>query len=210
MSRPTVHPTTDIVYAGIGSGARHDDAAAGYPLLRFIDALVLAGVALVDDATRGEGGWRDLLDPDEAPGYALGWLSRFAGVRLPVGLDEAAQRARIKDAPAQRRGTPAAIRAVAQETLTSGQTLTFVERAGTTGTVDDAYIVEVRTFAAETPDATATEAAVAAVLPAGLQLVYAELTGATYDQLTAEFATYADLTAAFGVYNEMIGHVPAI
>ena len=187
MTRPQVHPTSDVVYAELGSGATAGDRQAGWPLLRFVDALVTGGVAVVDDAVRGAHGWARMLDPDDAPGYALAWIASFAGVRLPVGVDEGEARELLRDAPGQARGTLASIDAVVRQRLTGTRTVKIRERDGS------AYRLRITTFTSETPDPGDVEDAAVAATPAGIVVVYATVDGASYATLTQRFGTYVEL-----------------
>lgn len=144
-----------------------------------------------DDLVREPGGWVDVLDPSQVPDGWLPWLAQFAGVRLGDVVGEAAQRQRIFDAPGQRRGTVAAVRAAARRHLTGSRSVTITERTTDTGTADPYHVV-VTTFLAETPDAAAVEAELEAAKPAGLIFHYDVVSAITWQDTVN---TWTDWTA---------------
>jgi hypothetical protein len=158
---------------------------------------------LLDDYVRDspEGpGWSALMDVNRAPAEALGWLGQFAGVRLRPGDTEAQNRQRIKSTDGFRRGTPAAITAAAQATLTGAKTVGITERDG-----GDPYALKVNTFAPETPDTVATYNALLAAKPAGLTLTYSTgAAGQTYAGLNSKVASYTAMTTRYVNYTACI------
>jgi hypothetical protein len=76
----------------------------------------------------------------------------------------------------------------------------FVDYLHLGGTPDAAYYLQVRTYASETPDLTATLNAILSQKPGGLVLDFATVTGQTYQQLKARFATYSAAKAAYPDY----------
>jgi hypothetical protein len=122
---------------------------------------------MVDDWVRDqpEGpGWSLLMDVNRCPPEALGWLGQFVGVRIPTGLTDAQQRQWIKDRRGFRRGTPAAMIAAVQDTLTGTKAVKMIERDG------DPYNLTLTTTTSETPDANRTLAAILSQKPAGITL----------------------------------------
>jgi hypothetical protein len=154
---------------------------------------------LLDDYVRDtiDGpGWSALMDVNRCPPEALGWLGQFAGVRLRPGDTDAQNRTRIQSTDGFRRGTPAAITAAAQPTLTGSQTVAISERDG-----GDPYAVAVTTYAAETPDTNATYNALLAAKPAGLTLAYSSgQTGQTYADLDVRVADYTAMDTRYVNY----------
>lgn len=127
--------------------------------------------------------WEATFDPDTAPAWALDWLAQFAGVRLTPGFTTAQRRAEIVSPTADRRGTPAAIRAVAALTLTGTARVRLTERDGSP------YALSVRTYEAQTPDPVEAERLVRTQKPAGLVLTYDLALGWDWAELVAWNAT---------------------
>ena len=176
MTQPAVHTETQAQYDALGAGLRYGDEAAGWPLLHLIDAWahLLADVSdLVRDSDDGAG-WTLLFDPDRCPYGWLPILAAFAGVTLEPGLPDADARARIKSAPARRRGTVGALMQAVTESLTGSRTVTLVERDGSP------YVVTVQTYLAETPDAALTERKAELQTPAWLLLDFGAVPGPTW------------------------------
>jgi hypothetical protein len=138
-----------------------DDTRA-HPLLILLGAVATALGPLHDLARHPE----RLLDPDEAPAFALPYLGQFAGVHFPTGLPESEQRQRIVTPPAFSRGTPQAMIAATAATLTGTRAVRLIERDG------DPYNLTVITRTAETPDPAASEAAARSQKPAGMLLAF--------------------------------------
>lgn len=61
--------------------------------------------------------WGKILSPALCPGDALGYLSNFVGVDLPVGVSEAEARALIKAESGLERGTEASIKAAIERAI---------------------------------------------------------------------------------------------
>jgi hypothetical protein len=172
------------LYDSLAPAASHD-ADYAWALLILCNAIGVM-FQLVDDwvrDTQAGPGWSPLLDLNRCPSDALGWLGQFNGSRIPTGLTDAQQRAFIKDASAFRRGTPAAMIAAVQATLTGTQTVTLVERDG------DPYYLTVQTIASETPDQAKTHAAILSQKPGGI--VLGTFTPAVGVQTWATFQTKA-------------------
>jgi Phage tail protein (Tail_P2_I) len=156
------------------------DDARGYPLRLLLGGL---GVALgpvcdiVRDSDDGPG-YSALLSPTRAPVWALPWLAQWAGVNI-VGVSEAEARARINRPPAFERGTPPAMIAAAQATLSGTKQVRLVERAG-----GDAYHLTAVTRTSETLDAAATLRAFMSQKPAGLIFVHVVASEPIWDEAT--------------------------
>lgn len=180
------HPTTDLLYEAIGPAiTRGDDGT-------FLDWLDGAGSLLgeVDDVVRDTDlpGWAAELTYDRT--HRPRWTGQFLGVQIPAGADDLAARDLIRDHPAIRRGTVAALVAAAQTTLTGSRYVNVIERDGSP------YQLRVQVFIEETPDPAATEAALRAQKPAGLVLVFQPIGISTYTALELAAAqTYTDLEA---------------
>lgn len=146
-------------------------------------------------------GFSALLDVDRAPADGLGWLSMFAGVRL-IGGTVAEQRLRIDDTDGFNRGTAGAIVAAAPPTLTGNKRVTLIERDGS------AYRLRVVTYAAETPDAAATNRALQAQKPVGLILVHEVRTGQVWSELVSEQASWTSTQSSYATWQAVIDKIP--
>lgn len=186
----------------------HGDAANGYPLLTLIESFGHLAQQ-VDDYARDtdEGpGWSNLIDGTRAPADALGYLGQFVGVEPPRLLDgetdeEYAERFRslILAPLGFIRGTPAALRLVAQQHLTGTKQVYFYERDG-----GNAYQLRIHTRAAETPDPDAVERALISQKPAGIVLTYSTIVGGDYDTLLGAHADYDEVEADFTDYDDIV------
>lgn len=132
----------------------------------------------------------------------LGWLGQFVGVRRLPAQSDAEFREAIGVIAGFSRGTPAALKASARRTLTGSQTLIFRERDG------DPYHATVITRTSETPDPSATEAAVMAHKPAGLRFTFMVADGQDYAQLLDDNADYAAVSARFVDYEALQNNPP--
>ncbi len=149
-------------------------------------------------------GWSPLLDLSRCPEEALPWLSQFVGVRLQPDDSDAEDRARIAATDGWRRGTPAALIASAQATLTGNQVVNLYERQG------DPYALLVQTLTYETPDQAATLAAILAQKPGGLVLTYAAIPGQTYTSFKSGNATYAVAKGKYATYRGLLTNQPGV
>lgn len=177
-----------------------DDPSYQYALANYC-AAVGRMFQLLDDYGRDQivngrvaSGWSQLLDINRAPTEALPWLGQFMGVIVDVGLSDANQRTQIKSVGGYSRGTPAAMIAAAQTTLTGTKQVTFLERTG-----GSAYSITVITKASETPNPLTTFAALISQKPAGININYQNLVGQTYQDLFATNA--ATYQIAFTIYS---------
>jgi Phage tail protein (Tail_P2_I) len=158
--------------------------------------------AIVRDQPEGPG-WSLVLDVNRCPPEALGWLAQFNGVRLGYALSDAEQRQAIQDASGFRRGTPAAMTAAIQATLTGTKTVTLHERDG------DPYSLTILTAAEETPDLTKTRTAMLSQKPAG---IVASINGVGVTQTWATFQTkaadWAGEITVYGTWSNSLWNVP--
>lgn len=160
----------------------------------FADAEYWSRDRTLDDGSELPG-WAILFDvdnPDQT--YAgLRWMAQLVGETVPqqVPLDLARQQ--IHDQPHKRRGTRDSIVNNARVTLTGAQTVILRERDATVTPGEPAYGLTVITYTDQTPDPAATEAAIRAVLPAGIVLNYETLGG--WDIAEMEAAGFANIGA---------------
>jgi len=153
--------------------------------------------SLARDTPEGPG-WSAVMDLARCPDDWLPWLGQFAGVTVPPDLTPAQARVWIAQTDGFRRGTPAALRAATQKTLTGSRTVVMQERLG-----GNAYVLGLYTLTSETPDQDATLAAILAQKPAGIRLDYSVGPANTYQAIEIAFADYAAVKAAFPTYGHM-------
>lgn len=209
---PQEPPPLDLVpetysarlYEMLGPLAQWDPQAA-WSLLILVNAIGSGlGFQLVEDLVRDtpEGpGWSALLDVERCPEIALPWLAQLVGVRLPPGLSEADQRARIRSTDGFRRGTRAAMIGAARATLTGGRTVLFRERDGAghgyPASPDYAYVLTVHTYTSETPNPTATLNALLAQKPGGILMFYTAIDGQDWQQLRDNWANWGAVKTGY-------------
>jgi hypothetical protein len=150
--------------------------------------------------------WGPLFDLNACPSWALPWLAQAVGVILPVGISDDAARALILEAAGHRAGTVAAITAVLRTTLVSSNppnpaTVWFRERYGS------AYILEIVTLDAETPDPAYTQRVLEAAIPGGLKLIFNHVEGWDYQVMTDEGGTYAQQSLDYATYSDLTQHI---
>lgn len=199
-----VTPIAEEAYEALGPIAEADTSGQ---LREFVGALVdpLQEVEdLIRDDDEGRPGWSSILDVDRAPAKALPWLGQLVGVRPALLLDEASQRLRIRETAGFQRGTRKAIAGAARQYLTGTRAVRIIERD------TSPYHFRVHTYLTETPDASDVEAALLAEKPAGLQMTYEVIVGASYQRLTESYATYNDLFLAFATYSDQQFWVPPV
>lgn len=147
----------------------HRDEDTGWHLLIYCAALGAMRQELSDLVADTDDGpsWSPLLDVERCPADLLPFLAKFVGVRLVEGEDEDSARDRVRTPAGFLRGTPAALVAAAQRTLTGTKTVVLLERDE-----GDAYALIVITRTGETPDADATNRDLRAAKPVGLLLTH--------------------------------------
>lgn len=208
-ARPAVTTAAANIYDSVGPALRSGDEAGGSLLLRLIAAGTrhLANVEAIvrDDPESGVAGWSRALNLDTAPAAALPWAGQWVGVTPRPELQEADQRARIRDRREWIRATPAYFLAVAREYLTGGRRVELYERTGPSGHEHERATV--RVFAAEVPDEARLRAAMD--LASGwVRLTVDVVQGQSYAQLGEQYATFDDLTAAFATFDDMTYSLP--
>lgn len=141
--------TSDVgrdAYASMQPIAKPYDAARGYPLAVYLDAIGRM-FQPAEDVVRDPD---KLLHPDFTLPKWLPWLSQFNGSGVPPGGsgDITADRDRIKNPPKQGRGTVPNILAEVGERLTGNKKIYYIER----GVGGSAYRGSISTLVSETPD----------------------------------------------------------
>lgn len=185
----------------------YDDAHQGYALAAYVGAFGQMFQVVEDygrDQDLGGGvvapGWSVLTDINRCPPEALGWLAQFVGVQLQVGLDDATQRARIRETAGWKRGTLGAISGAAHQYLTGAKNVIIRERDAAASPTAPEYGLTVITYTSQTPDSTKVLAALIAQKPAGIILSYHVLPGQDYQELLTDHPTYANVFATYATY----------
>lgn len=138
------------------------------------------------------------VDPAAAPFDRLPWLAAMAGIDVE-GVPNEALRSWLADPDNTYRGNVETIRRRVGLTLTGSKQVTIA-----CPYLGDPMHVYVRTLDSETPDATATAAAIRAEVPAWLRItVEVGLIGATYNSLAADYADYDEMTDDGKTYIEL-------
>jgi hypothetical protein len=202
------------LYAMLAPLAQQDPTAGGWSLLILHNAIGTM-YQLVEDWVRDtpDGpGWSLLMDAERCPPEALPWLGQFAGVRIPAGVtDDAERRAWVESTDGFNRGTRDALIGAAKATLTGAQRLIFRERDGAAygaGSPDYAYYLTVYSYATETPNPTATLNALLAQKPGGIVLHYQAATMQDYQNVKDTNATYAVVHSTFKDYAALAMNQP--
>lgn len=118
-------------------------------------------VADLSEDRDGRPGWAALADVETAPANALEYLSQIVGIHVTKGATEAVQRAEVRRHAGAARGRPASMIAEVQATLTGSKSVRLIERTSS------AWTFTVITRTSETPDPTATAAAIERQRPGG-------------------------------------------
>jgi len=158
-------------------------AAVGAPVQSLVELLI-------DPGAHG--------DPDRVPFARLGWLAAMAGVDVD-GVPNAALRSWVGDPDNYSRGNEQTIARRVGLTLTGAKTVEIVTNYG--GNPD---AISVTTFASQTPDPTATEAAIRAEIPAWMvATIVTNAAGQSYANLAADYADYGTMTATGKSYGTL-------
>jgi Phage tail protein (Tail_P2_I) len=180
-------PFTYLMYEAM-SPLAFAEADLGYPMLRFFKSIAYNVHEIYAMITENGVPWSLSVSVDEVPSRYLDWLAQFVGVSFTQLQNLTSQQKRliIKDAPGWKRGTPAAMVAAAQITLTGNKTVTMLERIGDDG-LEHAYHLIVITYGEETPDPAKTLQALIAAKPAGIQMSHVVRTGQIWLTLRDEY-----------------------
>lgn len=178
-----------------------DDATYDWAHAKLCEGMMLPFeqlAELVDPEDETMVPWEPLFDVNICPEWALPWLGQLVGVRVPAGLTEQQKRDMIKGLANFKRGSPEAIIAAAQLTLTGNATVLLRERdAG------NPYQLEVVTYSSETPDPAATMRAILSQIPAAIVLTSRAQPAWDYEQMTLRGGTYAEQTLAYSTYADL-------
>ena len=161
-------------------------------LLDSIGAPVVANAAVLQDPGV-------TADETATPFARLPWLAAMAGIDISTVASEARRRIVIGDPDWRYRGTVQAIRTRVAETLTGAKNVEIVTNYG-----GDPDAISVTTFASQTPDEPATEAAIRAEIPAWMAPTIAtDAAGQSYANLAADYADYGTMTATSKTYGTL-------
>ena len=160
-----------------------------------LDSLAAPVVGLVDVLTDPA----TTADEWATPFDRVAWLAAMAGIDISTVASDARKRAVIGDAAWRYRGTVQAIRTRVAETLTGAKNVEIVTNYG-----GDPDAISVTTFASQTPDEAATEAAIRAEIPAWMEAtIVTDAAGQSYSNLAADYATYGTMTATGKSYGTL-------
>lgn len=194
-SPPTLESFADDIYDALLPLAWLD-GQTGWHLALYCGAIGTMFQAVADvarDTPEGPG-WSAVMDLDRCPDAWLEWLAQFAGVTVIPGSTPAEMRERIARTDGFKRGTPDAIRAAAQATLTGNRIVVFRERDSSAP--DPPYTLEVVTLTGETPNPAATRAAILAQKPGGIVLNFRTIEGQDWQAVQAKTWRQARTTYA--------------
>lgn len=188
-STPTV--LADLIWDYLPGYMKSSDDGTLRALVDAIALPVADRVRLLSDPAHSS-------DEYTAPFDRLPWLAAMAGVDLSTIPDDR-KRAVIADPDYRYRGSETAIRKRVGETLTGAKSVEI-----TCPLTGDPDAISVTTFASQTPDAAATEAAIRAEIPAWMAAtIVTNAAGQSYANLAADYATYATMTATGKSYGTL-------
>lgn len=183
----------DLAYSYLPGYVRAADDGTVYALLGAACLPVKPQVDVLRETT---------ADPMTVPAARLPWVAAAGGVDL-TSVPDADKRAFITSETSRYRGNRSAIVQRVGLTLTGARRV-FVECPY----LGDPMRIRVRTYAAETPDPTATAAAIRAEVPAWLRLTIDTAAGMTWDQRKAKYGTFDDEKATGKTYDELAMETP--
>lgn len=147
------------------------------------------------------GGWPTMLDLATTTQPA--WLAQLAGVQVDTTTSLDAQRAAILAHPMWKRGTPAAVTALAQTFLTGTKRVDLFERDG-----GSAWALRVRVFTPQLANPATTAADVKKLLlqtkPVGITLAVEVFPGSTWNDINTKFASWSAVMAAAPTWNDVL------
>lgn len=183
----------DLAYSYLPGYVRAADDGTVYVLLGAACLPVKPQVDVLRETT---------ADPMTVPAARLPWVAAAGGVDL-TSVPDADKRAFIASETSRFRGNRSAIVQRVGLTLTGARRV-FVECPY----LGDPARIRVRTYAAETPDPAATEAAIRAEVPAWLRLTIDTAAGMTWDQRKAKYGTFDDEKATGKTYDQLAMETP--
>lgn len=194
VTAPT--PAAETLYEALSPAFVEPDDENGLALLGLCNALTSGNIDAIREYVvehEGRPGWQIILDPQRAPAIVLPWLAQFDGANLRPDLDETGRRDAIVAPEAFGRGTPEAMKRVAERRLTGTKTVIVTERY--TGS---AWRLLIETLEGETPEPAKTEAEIIAEQkPIGILLFFNRRAVWDWLELRTEKATWLKLREDF-------------
>lgn len=173
------------------------DAAQGYPLQRYCKAFAWMFEDLDDLLHDKDGvpGWSELLSPSLVPDKYLDWLAQIAGVQRWVGMTDDQLRDRIDCGCSYKRGTPTYF-------YENAEHLGFTKVQLQERYTNQPWQARILLLAAE--DTATKRAQLAALIPAGIVVSFANWLGRIYTNVQA-MGTYATVNSTNASYTILMG-----
>lgn len=194
---PTVTPATvdaplaDTVWGYLPQYVKDADDGTLWALVESLGAPVAAATSVLQDASV-------TADEYATPFTRVGWLAAMAGIDLST-VPDSRKRALVADASWRFRGSLDALKKRVGETLTGAKSVEV-----TCPYLGDENRIAVTTYASQTPDPTATTAAIVAEIPAWMRAtIVTNAAGQSYSNMAADYATYSTMTATAKSYGTL-------
>ena len=197
VPEPTVTPTTvvsplgDVIWDYLPEYVKEADDGTLRALVDALGAPVAQATAVVQDASQ-------TADEYVTPFTRVGWLAALAGIDLST-VPDSRKRAIVGDASWRYRGSLDALKKRVGETLTGAKSVEVV-----CPYLGDENRISVTTYASQTPDPTATTAAIVAEIPAWMRAtIVTNAAGQSYANMAADYADYSTMTATSKTYGTL-------
>lgn len=182
---------TDLAFDYLPEYVRSDDDGTLYGLLGAVCSQADTSVAWLADPAA-------VADPWQAAPSQLTWLAAVSGVDL-TGVPNDNRRAFIASDITRNRGSLAALQYRVGQTLTGAKSVEIV-----CPYLGDVNRISVTTYASQTPDPTATTAAILAEIPAWMRAtIVTNAAGQSYSNMAADYATYGAMAATSKSYGTL-------
>ena len=182
---------TDLAFDYLPEYVRSDDDGTLYGLLGAVCSQADRSVAWLSDPAA-------VADPWQAQPDQLDWLAAVSGVDL-TSVPNDNRRAFIASDITRNRGSLAALQYRVGQTLTGGKAVEVV-----CPYLGDVNRISVTTYASQTPDPTATTAAILAEIPAWMRAtIVTNAAGQSYANMAADYATYGVMAATNKTYGTL-------
>lgn len=168
-----------------------------YPVTAEATAAASKATLLIDKADMAPSPGNTVLEYGDGDIEGWGWtgtVGESESKLQTLQTDEeyvASRRNRIKELPAQNRGTAQSIVAAAQQYLTGNKTVYLIEQDG------GAYKLTVLTLEQETPSASQVKAAIEEQLPGGIILNYQSIPTTSWAEIKGEYASWKAIKEKF-------------
>lgn len=182
---------TDLAFDYLPEYVRSDDDGTLYGLLGAVCSQADRSVAWLSDPAA-------VADPWQAHPDQLDWLAAVSGVDL-TSVPNDNRRAFIASDITRNRGSLAALQYRVGQTLTGGKAVEVV-----CPYLGDVNRISVTTYASQTPDPTATTAAILAEIPAWMRAtIVTNAAGQSYSNMAADYATYGAMAGTSKTYGTL-------